>query len=273
MTHPHPHPHPSPEERVARLEAAVIALAGDALPLSAEPGHPFWGNQHTDSSSDKDKDEDKEEKRGFLKRLGDKITEGGARVHAARREAEREDRPPRPVVLPKPGRRFGLAATDTQEFVGDEPGHPFRGNQYTSGSGGRDDDNTVATDKGGRIHKADAAARMYGEGSRQHKEALRRFGSPPPAGVLRSRPTNLASGAVIDTLEPSPAGRQLGKENGGHVVRLPRPDEPDHPLYLSQDRPAGPFVTTTVRDLASAFETERDAEAAARSHDLEERQP
>lgn len=35
---------------------------------------------------------------------------------------------------------------------------------------------TVPTETGGRISKADAAAVMYGKGSKQHLAAIKRFG-------------------------------------------------------------------------------------------------
>lgn len=149
-----------------------------------------------------------------------------------------------------------LATQRTLEFVGDEPGHPFRGNQYTGGGG---KDNTAATDKGGRIHKADAAARMYGEGSRQHREAIKRFGDPRAATTIDT-PTNLPTGAVVETQPVTENGKLLGKTDAGHLVRLP------DGTYLGQDRLGGPFVPTTVKDLASTFPTVHEATQAARDH-------
>lgn len=58
---------------------------------------------------------------------------------------------------------------------GEGPGHPFRGNQYARGKGGRAAGGGVPTyqvEGGGRITRADAAERMYGTGSPQHKKAI-----------------------------------------------------------------------------------------------------
>lgn len=59
---------------------------------------------------------------------------------------------------------------------GEGPGHPFRGNQYARGKGrGAAASGGVPTyqvEGGGRITRADAAERMYGTGSPQHKKAI-----------------------------------------------------------------------------------------------------
>lgn len=66
-----------------------------------------------------------------------------------------------------------VIALAAQEF-GDQPGHEFRGNQHSLGGG------PSAASSNGRINRVDAAAKMYGTGSREHQEAIKRWGASPP---------------------------------------------------------------------------------------------
>lgn len=207
-------------QRVGQLEKAVIGLA--VVELGDTPGHQFHGNQYSDVGGMGDQElrdhaakvlaelDTREKAAAAAIERGKQLANAGNQHTGSKGDVtdvfgkgdgKKDKRGVVPGMSKKDekhlakamGKMFVPAASETAEELGAEDGHPFYGNQYTGGGP------SSPTDKGGTINRVDAAAKMYGVGSKEHQAAMARYTSGSPSETGRDHPrARPVAGSTLD---------------------------------------------------------------------------